>query len=116
MTDVRSLKDNKGTVFYPRTHAKAVDGLAEAVGEQIDYPVISVAGKTGDVALGKSDVGLSNVDNTADADKPVSGPMQTALDKKQDEILVSPSGSKFLLSVDDDGTLSTTPYTEGGTA
>lgn len=31
--------------------------------------VTSVAGKTGDVTLGKSDVGLGNVDNTADANK-----------------------------------------------
>lgn len=35
-------------------------------------PVQSVAGKTGTVVLAKGDVGLSNVDNTADADKPVS--------------------------------------------
>ena len=34
--------------------------------------VTSVAGKTGDVVLGKGDVGLGNVDNTADADKNVS--------------------------------------------
>ncbi len=33
--------------------------------------VLSVAGKTGAVTLSKSDVGLSNVDNTADANKPV---------------------------------------------
>ena len=35
-------------------------------------PVQSVAGRTGTVTLTKSDVGLSNVDNTADASKPVS--------------------------------------------
>lgn len=34
--------------------------------------VASVAGRTGAVVLTKSDVGLSNVDNTADASKPVS--------------------------------------------
>ena len=34
--------------------------------------VTSVAGRTGDVTLSKADVGLSNVDNTADANKPVS--------------------------------------------
>lgn len=33
-------------------------------------------------AVTKSDVGLGNVDNTADADKPVSTPQQTALDLK----------------------------------
>ena len=35
-------------------------------------PVQSVNGQTGTVVLDKSDVGLSNVDNTSDANKPVS--------------------------------------------
>lgn len=35
-------------------------------------PVQSVAGKAGTVTLSKADVGLGNVDNTADASKPVS--------------------------------------------
>ncbi|MFY9350114.1 MAG: hypothetical protein WBL20_10325 [Sphingobium sp.] len=41
--------------------------------------VDSVAGKTGAVALAKSDVGLGNVDNTSDASKPVSTAVATAL-------------------------------------
>ena len=48
--------------------------------------VTSVAGKTGEVSLSKTDVGLSNVDNTSDADKPVSTAQQTALDGKVDKI------------------------------
>lgn len=44
--------------------------------------VTSVAGRTGDVTLTKSDVGLANVDNTSDANKPVSTATQTALDGK----------------------------------
>lgn len=44
--------------------------------------VTSVAGKTGVVTLVKDDVGLSNVDNTSDADKPVSTATQTALNGK----------------------------------
>jgi len=44
--------------------------------------VSSVAGRTGAVTLGKSDVGLGNVDNTSDASKPVSTATQTALDGK----------------------------------
>ncbi len=47
-------------------------------------PVQSVAGKTGTVTLVKADVGLGNVDNTADSAKPVSSATQTALDAKQD--------------------------------
>lgn len=45
-------------------------------------PVTSVAGKTGVVTLVKGDVGLANVDNTSDANKPVSTAQQTALDGK----------------------------------
>ena len=45
--------------------------------------VDSVAGKTGAVSLGKADVGLANVDNTSDADKPVSNAQQTALNLKE---------------------------------
>jgi hypothetical protein len=46
--------------------------------------VESVAGKTGVVVLEKADVGLGNVDNTADADKPVSTATATALAGKSD--------------------------------
>lgn len=45
-------------------------------------PVQSVAGRTGAITLTKSDVGLGNVDNTPDANKPVSAATQTALDAK----------------------------------
>lgn len=48
--------------------------------------VVSVNGYTGTVTLDKSDVGLGNVNNTSDANKPVSTATQTALDAKQDTI------------------------------
>lgn len=41
-------------------------------------PVASVAGKTGTVTLAKGDVGLGNVDNVADASKPVSSAQAAA--------------------------------------
>lgn len=44
--------------------------------------VSSVNTRTGAVTLSKSDVGLANVDNTSDANKPVSSATQTALDGK----------------------------------
>lgn len=47
-------------------------------------PVFSVAGKTGAVTLAKDDVGLGNVDNTSDANKPVSTAQQAALNAKAD--------------------------------
>ena len=42
--------------------------------------VISVNSKVGVVVLTKSDIGLSNVDNTSDANKPISNATQAALD------------------------------------
>lgn len=44
--------------------------------------VSSVNGFTGDVTLAKADIGLPNVDNTADTAKPVSTAQQAALDAK----------------------------------
>lgn len=44
--------------------------------------VMSVNGQTGVVVLTKTDVGLGNVDNTSDANKPISTATQTALDLK----------------------------------
>lgn len=44
--------------------------------------VSSVNSQTGAVVLGKADVGLDSVDNTADTAKPVSTAQQTALDAK----------------------------------
>ena len=46
-------------------------------------PVQSVAGKTGTVALTKADVGLGNVNNTADSDKPVSTAQAAAIQQAQ---------------------------------
>jgi hypothetical protein len=48
----------------------------------ITYPVTSVAGRTGTVVLTKTDVGLGNVDNTSDANKPVSSATTTQLNLK----------------------------------
>ena len=48
--------------------------------------VDSVAGKTGVVTLVKADVGLTNVDNTSDLNKPISTATQTALNSKVDKV------------------------------
>lgn len=45
-------------------------------------PVTSVAGRTGAITVTKADIGLANVDNTADSAKPVSTAVQTALNGK----------------------------------
>lgn len=53
------------------TNAQQTAAIAAAVAT-ISIPVTSVAGRTGAVTLAKSDVGLGNVDNTTDSNKPVS--------------------------------------------
>lgn len=63
-----------------------LDGIA--AGAQVNT-VTSVAGKTGTVALVKADVGLGNVDNTSDVNKPISSATQTALNLKAN--LASPT-------------------------
>lgn len=58
-----------------------LDGIAS--GAQVNG-VTSVASRTGDVTLTKADVGLANVDNTTDLNKPISTATQTALNGKSD--------------------------------
>jgi len=70
-TDTLRVKVGDGATAW--TALGYQDGLA---------PVQSVAGKTGAVTLVKADVGLGNVNNTSDANKPVSTAQQTALDAK----------------------------------
>lgn len=67
---------------FTTTLKTKLDGIAS--GAQVNTnSITSVAGQTsGAVTLTKSDVGLSNVDNTSDAGKPVSTAQQTALDGK----------------------------------
>ncbi len=62
--------------------------------------VTSVAGKTGAVTLAASDVGLGNVNNTSDADKPISTATQAALDDKQDKIFEKVDGDIYNLDKD----------------
>lgn len=83
--------------------AEAID-IANAAGA-----VTSVAGKTGAVSLVKADVGLGNVDNTSDANKPVSTATQTALDAK-----ANASQLKFILTGNAPGEVLLGDVVEGG--
>jgi Major tropism determinant N-terminal domain len=60
--------------------------------------VTSVAGRTGAVVLAKADVGLGNVDNTSDVNKPVSTAQQTALNLKADKASPTFTGTVTLPS------------------
>jgi hypothetical protein len=74
---------NADTNAFTDTEKSKLSGIA--AGSQVNT-VTSVAGKTGAVALAKADVGLDSVDNTSDANKPVSTAVQTALDNKVDKV------------------------------
>lgn len=59
--------------------------IEEIAGLAATGGVTSVNGKQGAVVLNSDDVGLGNVDNTADADKPISTEQQAALNAKVDK-------------------------------
>lgn len=95
----------------------------------VTFPVTSVAGKTGAVALVKADVGLDQVDNTSDANKPVSTATATALNLKFDKaggsitgntnitvnsaseaLRITQTGTGLALRVEDSANPDTTPF------
>lgn len=78
---VKEVSALEFSVVFTNTEKEKLAGIAE--GAQVNT-VTSVAGKTGAVTLTKSDVGLSNVDNTSDQFKPVSIQTQNALNLKLD--------------------------------
>ena len=87
-TDIKNQLNSKvdkvtgkslSTNDYTTTEKNKLAGIAE--GAQVNT-VNSVAGKIGEVILDKSDVGLNEVDNTADLDKPISTQTQQALNNK----------------------------------
>ena len=58
-------------------------------GTNVDtFTANATSNKTINIQVSKSDVGLSNVNNTSDANKPISNATQAALDGKQDANLV----------------------------
>ena len=101
--DISSIKTNKISIkaqsatpttnpaagyffVYPKTDGYWYGLDENGIETRITPYVTSVFGRTGDVTGTKADVGLGNVDNTSDADKPVSTAQQAALDAKQDSL------------------------------
>lgn len=64
-------------------------------------PVTKVNNQTGDITLTKTDIGLNNVDNTADSAKPISTATQAALDNKADLVNGKVPESQLPSFVDD---------------
>ena len=71
------------TEDYTSNDKTKLAGIEE--GAQVNI-ITSVSGRTGDVVLSKTDVGLNDVDNTSDLDKPISTATQSALDLKVDKV------------------------------
>jgi hypothetical protein len=80
--------------------------------------VTSVAGRTGDVTLAKTDVGLSNVDNTSDLLKPLSTAEMDALALKANLDSPAFTGTVVLPSTTSIGTITNTElsYMDGVTS
>lgn len=87
------------------------DGRYFKSGSSTSASVVSVNGKTGVVVLTKDDVGLSQVDNTSDLDKPVSNPTWDQLNLKAD--IASLAISAFSGSYEDLINKPTIPDTSG---
>ncbi len=71
-----AINTRDGKLYLKRDNGNGTSSVIEL------GAVRSVAGKTGDVALSKSDIGLGAVDNTSDADKPISSAQEAALNTK----------------------------------
>jgi hypothetical protein len=70
----------------------------------VNYPVTSVSSRTGAVTLDSSDVGLGNVNNTSDANKPISTATQAALPiirRIDNSLIASPIKIKYYSATSD---------------
>jgi hypothetical protein len=89
---LNTKQDSLGFTAENVANKGAIGGYAglDATGHiptnQLPTLVYSVNTRTGAITLSKSDVGLDQVDNTTDANKPISTAVQTALNTKQDSL------------------------------
>lgn len=99
-TQMNSAIDTKIANAGHATTEALTDGLALKVDKTI---TVNGHDLSANVTVTKADVGLGNVDNTADANKPISTATQTALDGKVDKLTVSPAGTYAKVTVNADG-------------
>ena len=81
-------------------YATLADAIIAKLKSEAGDSVLSINGKTGAVTLAKGDVGLGNVDNTSDADKPVSTAVQNALDGKANNSVATSSADGLMSKAD----------------
>lgn len=86
-----------GIIYVANDTKKIYRWLSPSYIELSPSPVTSVNTETGDVVLDKADIGLGNVDNTSDLNKPISTATQTAITKK----IITFTTADWTLSVDE---------------
>jgi len=93
-----------GIIYVANDTRKIYRWLTPSYVELSASEVTSVNTKTGAVVLSKGDIGLSNVDNTSDLNKPISTATQTALNNLNTAItksIISFASADWTLSVDE---------------
>lgn len=93
-----TVNAGNATASYSGLMSKSDKAKLDGIGAGSN--VKSVNGKTGAVTLSKEDVGLGNVDNTKDADKPISTAVQTALDAKANNSVATESTDGLMSAAD----------------
>jgi len=88
--DIAAVKTQLNTDGYITTSSTST-----LTNKTLTSPVINTP-----TGITKTDVGLANVDNTTDANKPISTATQTALDLKVDESLFDAKGDLLVASAD----------------
>lgn len=113
--------DSADDLYSAHSHETSeVNGLDAALGAKADSSALAAHSSDSSNPHGvtKAQVGLGNVDNTADADKPVSTPQQTALDEiknpEQTETAIS-SAANFVYLDPTNGPLQKWTVTENAT-
>ncbi|WP_297095618.1 hypothetical protein [uncultured Draconibacterium sp.] len=100
-----------GTISSHDHSGAYLESITKAMIEAVLTGVISTHSHT----VSKADVGLGNVDNTSDADKPVSTAQQTALDLKANKANAALTGiptAPTALATDDSTQLATTAFVQ----
>ena len=97
VSDAGSTDFGAGSISYEVGDIVVNDGTVWGKIDGTDA-VLSVASKTGIVSLVKADVGLANVDNTADTAKPVSTATTTQLNLKSSKLTVVTKSSPYSLT------------------
>ncbi|MBC6137343.1 CCA-adding enzyme [Listeria innocua] len=94
-TEIRVLKNVDETVFYPKTHVTAVEGLNE------------VSTNASGLMTPNDKVKLNGIEANAEKNNVTASDISN-WNKKQDAILVSENGSNFKIIVTNTGELKTT--------